>query len=137
MKFIKITTKHKSSDIMSIINKLSPNDIQSLKDLYKKFDYVEFDDVNGNVCMFANIHVNYISDLLESYVGLSINFKYEDITKDVLFSKLDVSIFLDEDLTKMVDNFITENLDTDTVLDKINDLGYNSLLEIDKLVLNR
>lgn len=137
MKFIKITTRHTSLELNDIFNKLTPTEAESIRDLYKNFSYFEFIDENDNVCMFSSIHTNYISDLLESYVKSSINFKYEDLTKDVLFSKLDVSTFNSDDLSKMVNKFIKENLDTDTVLDKINEFGYNSLLEIDMLVLNR
>jgi hypothetical protein len=136
MKFIKITTKHNSTELNDIFNKLSPTEVEYIKNLYSKFEYFEFNDVDDSVCMFASIHPNYISDLLESYVKLSINFKYEDITKDVLYSKLDFKIFESEDLTKMIDNFIKENLDVDTVLDKINEFGRDSLLEIDMLVLS-
>jgi hypothetical protein len=137
MKFIKLTTKHNSTELGDIFNKLNPIEVEYITNLYNKFDYFEFNDDNDNVCMFASIHTNYISDLLESYVKLSLNFKYEDITKDVLYSKLDFKIFESEDLTKMIDNFIKENLDVDTVLDKINEFGRDSLVEIDMLVLTR
>ena len=135
MKIIKFTTKHSSTELSDIFNKLNPIEAEYIKNLYNKFDYFEFNDDNDNVCMFASIHPNYISDLLESYVKTSLNFKYEDITKDVLYSKLDVKIFESDDLTKMIDSFIKENLDVDTVLDKINEFGRDSLVEIDMLVL--
>jgi hypothetical protein len=135
MKLIKFSSKHNSNELNDIFNKLSPIEVEYIKNLYSKFEYFEFNDVDDNVCMFASIHPNYISDLLESYVKLSINFKYEDITKDVLYSKLDVKIFESDDLKNMIDSFIKENLDVDTVLDKINEFGRDSLLEIDMLVL--
>lgn len=136
VKFIKITTTHTEEALNAKLAALKPVEVDNVSKLYAKFNHIEFSDANDCKCMFAVIHENYIADLLEAYVTLSINFIYEDLTKDVLYGNFDINKFGWSELLKpMVESFIDSNLDVDTVLDKISALGKESLNEKDMLVL--
>jgi len=137
MKFIKLTTNHTAVELSTMLNTLSKYEIDAISDLYRKFDDIEFVDANGFVGMFAAIHSNHITDLLDVYVKLGVNFKYQDITKEALYNTIDTTEFkhIKDELSLCVSTFITDNLDIDTVLEKITDLGKQSLTKTDLLVL--
>ena len=67
---------------------------------------------------------------------ISLFYKYEvkfaisDITNDFLIGKVNIN---DKDFQ----NYLLENLDIDTILDKINEFGIGSLTEVDKSILNK
>jgi hypothetical protein len=65
----------------------------------------------------------------------------EEVSDDVLMGRIESSDFndLSGDITfeSMLDSFISKNLTVDTVLDKINERGMDSLKSIDYDVLNR
>jgi hypothetical protein len=75
-----------------------------------------------------------IYDLFKKYSVLS---SYKDLTKNFLYQKnLDI-IFNNDEFKKILIKFLDSNLDKDTVLDKINDLGISSLNEIDYNILKK
>jgi hypothetical protein len=75
-----------------------------------------------------------IYDLFKKYSVLS---SYKDLTKIFLYQKnLDI-IFNNDEFKKILIKFLDSNLDKDTVLDKINDLGISSLNEIDYNILKK
>ncbi len=78
--------------------------------------------------MFAVIHQNVISDVFELYVKMGINFKFEDLTEQVLFSVFESSNYpeFSEQLNAMTSEYVNDYLDVDTVLDKINKIGKGS-----------
>jgi hypothetical protein len=136
-KFIKITTKHTKEELAAFVANMSASELDNLSVAYDKFDYVEFDNEDGFECMFAVINEAHISELLDMYVALSVNFSYEDLTKEALYSSLDTSTYNThiDDINKLIEAFIDSNLDVDTVLDKMLDLGKESLNDKDMLVL--
>lgn len=130
-KFIKITTNHTKKELQSLLDSLSYREVQELKKVYYKFNFVEFQQ-DEFVCMYAAIHQNYIKNLLDIYINLNISFKYEDLTKEALFNLIELDT---PEIDELVQNFIKQNIEVDDVLDKINELGMSSLTPIDLAVL--
>lgn len=133
MKFIKITSKHTKEQLNALMSNMSNTELDVIESLYSKFQYVEFTDEVGNECMYAVIQEKYIVELFDVYVNFSVNFVYEDMTKEALYSSI---ITNDADVISMLESYIDANLDVDVVLDKILDLGRESLTDKDILVLS-
>ena len=138
-KFIKIETNLKDSDIDNY--NLSNSDRNKMIDIFSKFDYVEFKREDFN-CFFCVVHINYITQLLTFLSGISVEFTYTDLSKDILFGILtntkDLCFESEQEevkLKNMIDNFINDNLTVDIVLDKILELGKNCLTSKDIQVL--
>ena len=123
MKFLKITTG-KSLD--SSEKSLSPTDIEVIETFFEKFDNQTF-EVDGIMGSFISIHENDIPKLCDLLTRYFNKFKYEDITKQVLYGRFDMTPYNVEGETNLFDytmsSFITSNLDIDTVLDKIIQFG--------------
>ena len=86
-------------------------------------------DENGFITSYylcSKEALDYIKYLFYKY---EVKFNIYDITNDFLIGKVDIN---DVDFQK----YLLENLDIDTILDKINVLGLESLNDIDKRVLN-
>ena len=86
-------------------------------------------DENGFITSYylcSKEALDYIKYLFYKY---EVKFNIYDITNDFLIGKVDIN---DVDFQK----YLLENLDIDTILDKINELGLESLNDIDKRVLN-
>jgi hypothetical protein len=62
---------------------------------------------------------------------------YKNVTKEFLYQKDLNPIFTDGDFKDTLYEFLRNNLDSDIVLDKINELGITSLNEIDYKVLQK
>lgn len=136
MKFIKITVKNTEAEIDNIISEFDSISFEFIKNLYEMQKYIEFDLEDGRNVMYVEISESKASQLLSIYVKYGVDFSYEDITKFVLFGNVPfVNEEKCEDLKALIKIFIEDNLDTDTVLDKINEMGINSISEQDKKVL--
>jgi len=142
MKLIKVTTKHTQSEIENIVSTASPVQLQILEKIYSKFEYVEFLDENEMVSMFCVIDQHTIKDLVENFINFSIDFRFEDLTKDVFLCNDIKTNFIDEngtDMTNIIDelvtNFYKDNIEVNDILDKILVKGVTSINEIDRLIL--
>ena len=69
--------------------------------------------------------LDYVTSLFYKY---EVKFHINDITNDFLLGKVNID---DESFN----NYLKENLNIDLVLDKINELGINSLTDLDKEIL--
>lgn len=141
MRLIKVTTNHTNEDIDDILYTLSETEIQNIKNIYVKIQFVEYVD-NLFSCMFCILDNYDIIDLENLYRNLSIDFKIEDITKNVLLSEDIKTLYLNEngfdmskEINKLVKKFYKENVTTDDILDKINIKGIKSITKVDKLIL--
>jgi hypothetical protein len=80
--------------------------------------------------------VKSLKSLLESHDLL---IEDRDLTAEILKSKLNdeefVETFSDVEYSKILENFVLENLSVDDVLDKISESGYESLTHLEKQVL--
>lgn len=75
-----------------------------------------------------------IYNLLKQYDVLV---SYKNLTSEFLYQKELNSIFNDGEFKEVLVNFLESNLDKDTVLDKINDMGIDSLNEVDYKILQK
>ena len=141
MKLIKITTKHTQDEIDDIVNSLNKYHIEILENLYSKFNYVEFINEDNFVSMFCVVDDNIMDKLRDSYINLSIRFKFEDLTKDALLCNKIKTDFLEygTDVSDMIDDLINsfylDNITVDDILDKISVKGVKSINDVDKLLL--
>lgn len=138
MKFIKIITEHSQEEIDSLVCGFDEITFDRLLQLYNSFNYVEFYTEEGKTAMYAELNERQIEQLFSEFVKQEVKFSYEDITKQVLFGNLPVleKEELNKNLQGILNLFIDENLNTDIVLDKINEMGITAISERDKKVLN-
>lgn len=109
---------------------VSPEDDRILLSL--ELESVDELEENGFITAYAigsKSDVDVLTSLLYKY---EVAFSITDVTKDVLIGKYLPKVLVDSDYFK---TFIIENLTPDIVLDKISEMGIDSLSEIDKLVL--
>lgn len=127
-RFIKVTTNLTKPEVDAVLNALSNEEKLNIISLYDSFTHVETIEADETVSMFAVIHQNVITDVFDLYVKMGINFKFEDITEQVLFSCFESTNYSEtaEQLNAMVKEYINNHLDVDTVLDKINKVGNGS-----------
>lgn len=137
-KFIKIQTNHTKAELDAILAELDPIEVEFLRDLYLNFSYHEFVDNNGFVCMYAYMEEQFVKEICRKYVDLGVSFRFTDITKEVKFH--DTYFFPKEErdakLVALIHNFINVNISVDDVLEKISELGSDSLTDLDRQILN-
>ena len=137
MKFVKVTTKHTDEEIDNIIAQLDEVSFELMLSLYESFKYVEVHNEDKHSVMYAAIEERQLEKLMLHFIRQGVDFLYEDITKSVLYGYIP-ELENEEKastLKTIIDVFVDENLDTDTVLDKISEIGYHKLSERDKKVL--
>lgn len=141
MKLIKVTTKHTQNEIDKIFNKINKYHLEILENLYSKFNYVEYINEDNYVSMFCVIDDNIMNKLRDSYINLSINFKFEDLTKDALLCNkiktnfLEDGVDVSEMITDLINSFYLDNITVDDILDKISVKGVKSINDVDKILL--
>jgi hypothetical protein len=91
------------------------------------YDLVSEDGTITSYLMCSEEVLDYTTSLFYKY---EVKFVISDITNDFLIGKVNIN---DKDFQ----NYLLENLDIDTILDKINEFGIESLTEVDKSILNK
>jgi len=91
------------------------------------YDLVGEDEIITSYLMCSEEVLDYTISLFYKY---EVKFVISDITNDFLIGKVNIN---DKDFQ----NYLLENLDIDTILDKINEFGIESLTEVDKSILNK
>jgi hypothetical protein len=91
------------------------------------YDLVGEDGIITSYLMCSEEVLDYTISLFYKY---EVKFVISDITNDFLIGKVNIN---DKDFQ----NYLLENLDIDTILDKINEFGIESLTEVDKSILNK
>jgi hypothetical protein len=141
MKLIKIITTHTQEEIDEILVNMSKYHIKILSNLYSTFNYVEFINEYNFVSMFCVVDDNIIDKLKDNYNSLSISFKFEDITKDVLLCNkirtnfLEYGIDVSDSINDLINSFYLDNITIDDILDKISAKGIKSINDVDKILL--
>jgi hypothetical protein len=141
MKLIKIITTHTQEEIDEILVNMSKYHIKILSNLYSTFNYVEFINEYNFVSMFCVVDDNIIDKLKVNYNSLSISFKFEDITKDVLLCNkirtnfLEYGIDVSDSINDLINSFYLDNITIDDILDKISAKGIKSINDVDKILL--
>ena len=90
------------------------------------YDLIEENGTITSYFMCSKEVLDYVTSLFYKY---EVKFVISNITNDFLIGKVNID---DKDFQ----NYLLENLDIDTILDKINELGIDSLSDLDKKVLN-
>lgn len=119
-------TEDQFSDLGNMLDKSEIYMVETLQDQVLNVDIVE----NGLVSSYLicdEKSLDFIVSLLYKY---EVKFKLKDITKIFLYGQVTVD---DVDFQ----NFLKENLDIDTILDKINEVGIDYLSDLDKFILNK
>ena len=89
-------------------------------------------EVDGNLQEILLIDSNQLEVILSILETCEIKFVYQDITIDVLHSRVS---FDDEEFQDQIDEFVKNNLTLDLILDKINLYGVKSLTDFEKTFL--
>lgn len=100
--------------------------IESLEDQVLNVDVVE----DGLVSSYMICTEKVLEAVCSLFYKYEVKFKVQDITKLFLYGQVSVD---DVDFQ----NFLVENLDIDTILDKINEVGIESLSSLDKEILSK
>ena len=91
--------------------------------------------------MFCVVDDNIMDKLKDNYNSLSISFKFEDITKDVLLCNkirtnfLEYGVDVSDSINDLINSFYLDNITIDDILDKISVKGIKSINDVDKILL--
>lgn len=141
MKLIKVTTIHTQDEIDYILGNINKHHIEILERLYSTFNYVEFLNEDNFVSMFCIVDDTTMDKLRDNYNSLSISFKFEDITKDVLLCNkirtnfLEYGVDVSDSINDLINSFYLDNITIDDILDKISAKGIKSINDVDKILL--
>jgi hypothetical protein len=128
-------------NVYKIKTELTKIQIDILGDSLDESDMILLDYLENKVLNMDIVEDNLISSyiicsevFLESILSIfykyKVEFKVEDITKLFFYGIVNID---DDDFQK----YLVENLNIDTILDKINDLGIESLSDLDKKILGK
>ena len=90
---------------------------------YDMFDENEF------MCVYYLCNTEALDYIKYLFYKYEVKFDVDDITDDFLIGKVDIS-------DTHFQNYLLENLNVDTILDKINEFGFESLTDIDRKILD-
>jgi hypothetical protein len=134
-KFIFNVTKEESS---KIFNGLSQDKIDFMKKLYFNMEYTEFLDENGFEGLFCIVDEETFNIICTFFSDLKIKFSCENLSEKVLLGKKiktdhsDENGWSEEKTIELLEKFYKEHASSDSILDKINESGIESLTEFDK-----
>ena len=119
-------TKEQSEKIVDSLSSLETKRLESFN--LKAFDT----EVNGRVSSYIITDRYVLSRIIIFLRQKNIEFKYEDISEDVLIGYIS---FKETSFEDEVEEFIINNITLDNILDKINKFGIESLTDTDKKCL--
>lgn len=139
MKYLKITSKltFEQLDQQSEVN-LSKFELELAEELKKLYSF-EYIQTCNNFGMIVCIHDNYLDKLVKLLTKIDQDIFIEDLTKVVLFGQLNIDALIGNEYSLIkyyTEQFISENLTIDIVLDKILEFGKESLNNRDLSLLN-
>ena len=95
------------------------------------------DDKNGNDMMYVFTDQTKQNLLKELFIENELLISHKDLTRNYLY-QIDIDpVFKQKEYEEILNEYLSRNLNTDTVLDKISDLGIKSLNKIDYKVLRK
>jgi hypothetical protein len=129
MEIVRINAFNDISEMKSIQSNLTEIEYDILRNFHDTFHFYE----ESHNVMYAIIDSPKLDRLKTFYNNYSINYEITNITKDVLYglTKLDGS----SDFKDGVYDFIKDCLTVDIILDKISELGIDTLTDYDKGIL--
>lgn len=106
--------------------------------LDNNLDNIAFtENENGDDMLFTFLSLSDQEKIFNLFEKYGILISYKNLTKSFLYQKDLHSIFVNGDFKNVLINFLENSLDKDTILDKINDLGIESLNEVDYKILGK
>jgi hypothetical protein len=143
----KITFSKSSYDLNDDYERLSDYEKESISNLSADA-FFDYDDDSGRYVCFLITNINEIRSYTSILKNNLVTFKLNNLSEDIInantdleselrgsnstISQIKLNIFLDG-----VNDWILENLDIDTVLDRINQVGgLNNLKQVEKDFLN-
>jgi hypothetical protein len=127
--FYRIDTSLTKDQSEKIVDSLTPIEVERLES-YKLKAYDK--EIDGKLISFIITSRWIFTRLILFLRQKDIEFRYEEISDDVLNGNIS---FKGTSFEEEVDEFIKENLTVDHILDKINNLGIDSLTEFDRNIL--
>jgi hypothetical protein len=131
MNVYKISTNLTESETYKIYTSFSIEDKKKISD-FNDGGVLNSDilDEFGHMTSYMICDKEVIDFIVNLFHKNKVNYKVEDITKLFLYGQVKIE---DKDFQ----NFLKENIDIDTILDKINEIGINSLTDLDKEILSK
>ena len=119
-------TEDQFSDLNDMLDSSEVYMVETLQDQVLNVDIVE----NGLVSSYLICDEKSLVFIVSLLYKYEVKFKLKDITKIFLYGQVTID---DIDFQ----NFLKENLDIDTILDKINEVGIDYLSDLDIFILNK
>lgn len=142
MKLIKVKTKLTSSELSSIFENCSIEELETILNMSKYFDYIDVNYTDKKSGFFAIMSDSYKQRIEEFFQKNSIGYKFDDLSKDAYFDNTIEVEFTNESnedisqqLKDLVFKFKKNHTTIDDVLDKIIEKGIDSLTDFDKSIL--
>jgi hypothetical protein len=120
-------TESENDRIYNSLSRENKKKISELNDIVLNNDVI---DEFGHITSYMVCDKDVIDFIVNLFNENAVSYKVEDITKLFLYGQVEIE---DKDFQ----NFLKENLDIDTILDKINEIGINSLTDLDKKILSK
>jgi hypothetical protein len=130
MNVYKVSTNLTESESDKIYNSLSRENKKKISDLNEGVLNNDIFDEFGHMTSYMICDKQVVDFIVDLFHVNKVKYKVEDITKLFLYGQVKIE---DKDFQ----NFLKENLDIDTILDKINEVGINSLTDLDKEILSK
>jgi hypothetical protein len=92
---------------------------------------------NGNDLIYVFLDLNKHKEIYDLFKKYDVLLSYKNLTSEFLFQKDLNPIFRGGHFKNILFNFLNNNLDKDSILDKINEMGIGSLNEIDYKILKK
>jgi hypothetical protein len=141
MKLIKLKTKLTSSELLSVFENVSIEELEVILNMSKYFDYIDVDYSDRKAGFFAIMADSYKQRVEDFFQKHSIGYKFDDLSKDAYFDN-PIEVFTNENnedishqLKELVFKFKQNHTTIDDVLDKIIEKGIDSLTDFDKSIL--
>lgn len=126
--------------VNKIIENLDSALFDAFKELVYSIDYVEFVDERGfesSLCSLSEIELDQTKKLMDAIYG-SDRYRCEDVTSDVIMGRHELKSIeegKEEQAKQLMQRHMDEYLTKDDVLDKISELGMDSLTNTDYKIL--
>lgn len=141
----KIKFSKSSFDLVEDYDRLSDIDKEKLADTESE-SYFEYED-NGLYTFFTIAEPIQVKRYLGILAENLVKFELTDLTEDILKGKFDMDLEVGDKVNPMdsikysffiddLNDWIYNNLDIDTILDRISEVGLGSLTKIEKEFLN-
>ena len=111
-----------------LMNIFSENDLKNI---------AYCDDNIGKDMLYVFLDIEKHKEIYHLFKKYNVLLSYKNLTDSFLYQKNLNPIFNGGDFKEVLINFLENNLDKDTILDKINDMGIESLNEVDYKILKK